>query len=224
MKQIFIALTLVVFGTSGVFSQGPNTNLRFGDSYAENYFMQDIDTPSESDNYAFTGYYNVTDIGFLVGATDNLNPAPFSLMMVNGWHITEKLGAGIGIGTEFYTESYMPVVLDIRYYLRKEKFSPYFFIQGGYNIGLDEYADEQIVYDHLHIWPGDIWEYPERVKVKGGFLLNPGIGIKNMFNETFGMIFNLSYRLQQLNYEYNENSQLKIDQNRLAIKIGIIFK
>ena len=174
--------------------------------------------------FSFNGYYNITEIGFLAGSTNNINPAPFSFITINGWHITEKIATGIGIGAEFNAESYMPVVLDARYYLRDKSFSPFFFVQAGYSIGLDDEADEQIIYNHWHIWPDIEWGRPSNIKVKGGAIFNPGFGIRKLVNENLGYILTVGYRIQQLNYERDENSKLAVSYNRLVIKIAITFR
>ncbi|MFO7617210.1 MAG: hypothetical protein R6V75_08155, partial [Bacteroidales bacterium] len=43
---------------------------------------------------AFTGYYNITDLGLLIGSPRSANPAPFSFMTINGWHFTKQFAAG----------------------------------------------------------------------------------------------------------------------------------
>lgn len=180
-------------------------------------------TNSENSNYSFKGYYNVTDLGFLIGSTNNMNIAPFSILCVNGYQITEKFGLGIGVGAEFFSESYLPVALDARYYFRDDSFSPFAFFHGGYLFALESEANQNIIYDHFSIWPGYIPHY-RSVSPKGGWMINPGLGIRNMFNEHFGMVFSLGYRFQSLHYEYDENSELFQNINRLDLKIGFIFK
>lgn len=85
----------------------------------------------DQNEYSHQGYYNSTNFGLLVGSSNNENKAPFSFMMINGYGITNQFAVGLGIGSEFMSESYLPVVLDARYYFRKQKFSPYVFIQEG---------------------------------------------------------------------------------------------
>ena len=179
-------------------------------------------TITKKTNYSFKGYYNVTDMGFLIGSTDNMNIAPFSILMVNGYQFTENFGAGVGLGVEFFSESYLPLVLDARYYFRKANFSPFVFVHGGYLFALESDANQNIVYDHYYMWPSYIPSH-RKVNPKGGWMINPGLGIRNMFNEHLGFTFSVGYRFQSLQYKYNDDSQLFQNFNRLDLKIGFIF-
>lgn len=175
----------------------------------------------ESPN-TFTGYFNLTDIGVLIGSPDNQRVAPFSFMTVNGIHLTEQLALGLGVGLEFPTGSYMPLVLDGRYYLRNESFSPYFSFYGGYALPLhdDGYYNWSYPYDYLSSWSGDYQD----LTAKGGWLLQPGFGFRHMFGPNFGVIFAVGYRFQRLYYSGTQDRQVIADFNRLSLKIGITFR
>jgi hypothetical protein len=176
---------------------------------------------AEKAGKAFTGYFNITDMGLLVGSTQNRHPAPFTFMTTNGIHITEQLSLGLGIGVEFLSGSYMPIVLDTRYYIRNTAFSPFFSLMGGYALALDDDGANQMGYTYDSYWP-----YP-KIKpytAQGGWLLNPGFGIRNMFGENFGIIFSAGYRIQRLYYESGDIRRLTVDYNRLSVKFGIIFR
>lgn len=172
--------------------------------------------------YSHRGYYNTTNFGLLIGSTKNENKAPFSFMMINGYGITDQLAVGVGIGSEFMNESYLPLVLDVRYYLRKQKFSPYVFVKGGYSIALDEETENYHLYSYRSYWSGY-----DLLNPNGGFIFNPGVGIKYMFSNNFGLSFSIGYRHQRLNYDnpnMDDDRALEIDMNRLEIKAGIFFK
>lgn len=170
----------------------------------------------------FTGYFNLTDIGVLIGSPANTRVAPFSLITVNGFHITEQISAGLGIGLEFPTGSYMPIVLDGRYYLRNESFSPYFSFYGGYALPLDD--------DGYYGWYGyDIissWYDPgyNNLTARGGWLINPGFGFRHMFGPNFGVVFGIGYRFQRLYYTGEKDRQVITDFSRLSLKLGITFR
>lgn len=227
MRKIILICFIWLAGTLYVSAQGKQT-AGINSETASNSekteinknVVQEEDTKS---NYSFKGYYNVTDMGFLIGSTYNMNVAPFSLLTVNGYQFTENFGVGIGVGVEFFSESYLPLVLDARYYFRKESFSPFAFFHGGYLFALDSDANQNIVYDHYYMWSSYMPPYRE-VTPTGGWMINPGLGIRNMFNEHFGLVFSLGYRFQSLHYEYDENSELFQHINRLDIKLGFIFK
>lgn len=170
---------------------------------------------------AFKGYFNITDMGLLIGSTQNQHPAPFAFMTTNGYHITEQLSAGLGVGVEFLSGSYMPIVLDARYYVRKTGFSPFFSLYGGYALALDDEGINQTGYVYDVYWPNQT--YVPYV-AQGGWLLNPGFGIRNMFGENFGIIFSVGYRVQRLYFTAGDQKRLMVDYNRLAVKLGIIFR
>lgn len=170
----------------------------------------------------FKGYFNITDMGVLIGSPENSRPAPFSFMSVNGWHFTEQIYAGLGIGLEFPSGSYMPLVIDSRYYIRDTGFSPFLSFYGGYALPLDDQGQNSNI-----IWDGPVYpghEDYEPYVAKGGWLLNPGFGIRHMFGENFGVIFAIGYRLQRLYYKAGNDRQLLTDYNRLTVKIGMTFR
>ncbi len=188
--------------------------------YAAGQSISITPAPSRSGK-AFTGYFNITDMGLLIGSPQNQHPAPFTFMTTNGFHLSEQLSLGVGVGVEFPAGTYMPIVLDARYYVRKTGFSPFFSLYGGYALALDDDGSGQNGYYTDVVWP-----YPayQPYTAKGGWLLNPGFGIRNMFGENFGIVFSVGYRVQRLYYQGGEDRRLIVDYNRLALKIGIIFR
>lgn len=182
------------------------------------------ETTTSNNTSTRKGYYNITEMGFLAGPISNNHPAPFSIMNINGVQFTPYLAAGVGVGIEFIQETYMPVTLDLRYYFRDHKFSPFIFMQGGYNFSLTNTAQEYGYYDIMPLW-SSYYPYPAyETNPKGGILINPGFGIKNMFNENLGFLFTVGYRYQRLQYKTEEiHNNLDVDYNRLVIKFAFIF-
>lgn len=183
---------------------------------------QQITPPPASNLHTFNGYFNITDLGLLIGSPENAHPAPFSFMTVNGFHLTKQLSAGVGLGVEFLSGSYLPVFLDARYYVRNTNFSPFFYFQAGYTIPLDD------DFYNGYGWMVDaIWPYNYTVldyKALGGWMFNPGFGIRNMFSDNFGLVFSVGYRNQRLFYRADNDHRLLADYNRLVLKIGILFR
>lgn len=170
-----------------------------------------------------SGLFNVTSIGVLSGSSQNRQVAPFSFQSLMFYQFDEHIAAGAGLGIDFLEETYIPIVADLRYYLRGTRFSPFIFAQAGYSLPTDKSAGQQIIYDHYSIWPYP-YPQPEDVEPQGGFLMNPGFGIRHMFHNDFGMEISFSYRYQRLNYQYNTSTRLEIDYSRLNIRIGILFQ
>lgn len=170
-----------------------------------------------------TGLFNVTTIGVLSGSSQNRQVAPFSFQSLMLYQFDEHIVAGLGLGIDFLEETYLPLVIDFRYYLRGTRFSPFVFAQTGYSIPTDKSASQDIINDHYSIWPGP-YPQPEDVEPLGGFQLNPGFGIRHMFHSDFGLEISFSYRYQRLNYQYGSSIRLEIDYTRLNIRIGILFQ
>lgn len=168
------------------------------------------------------GLFNVTTIGVLSGSSQNRQVAPFSFQSLMLYQFDEHIAAGLGLGVDFLEETYLPLVVDFRYYLRGTRFSPFVFAQTGYSIPTDKSASQDIINDHYNIWQG----YPqsEDVEPRGGFQMNPGFGIRHMFHREFGLEISFSYRYQRLNYQYNSSTRLEMDYTRLNIRIGILFQ
>ena len=186
-----------------------------------------VEAPAQKEEivHSFIGYFNITDIGLLIGSPQNQNPAAFSFMTFNGAHITEQLSASLGIGVEFPSGSYMPMVLDARYYLRNTSFSPFFQLYGGYALPLDDSYNQGYWYGVPAT--SSSMPYYEEYKPyvpQGGWLVNPGFGIRSIFGENFGVVFSVGYRVQRLYYQAGDDHRRIVDYNRLALKIGITFR
>ncbi len=156
-----------------------------------------------------SGFVNITSIGFLAGSSYNSQVAPFSLLMVNGWHNSMGLFTGAGIGIEFLSTNYLPLFLDLRYDLLGGDVVPYIVAKGGYSLPL---ASNQTDYDIEY-------EY------SGGPLVGVGVGLKVKTRSHFAWDIELMYRYQQTSYmeKYNWNGQ-EYDYtdvyNRIEIRLG----
>lgn len=169
-----------------------------------------------------TGYFNLTEAGILAGKSDNKYPAPFSLINICGWQFKNRFSVGAGAGVEFLSETYLPVVADLRYYLKSQGVTPFFGIQGGYSFALDK-PDLQYVYDYADIWQGPNGNTLE-MKAKGGFMLNPSAGMCISMNENLALTFSAGYRIMRHRYSRQDNYDIDIDYNRLSLKIGLLFQ
>jgi hypothetical protein len=155
------------------------------------------------------GFVNMTSIGFLVGSSYNSQVAPFSLLMVNGYRSPLGLFAGLGTGIEFFTSSYMPFFLDLRYDLIGTDVVPYVLAKGGWGVPLSS----------------DREEYDITYEYSGGPLFGAGIGLKIRTRNHFAWDIELLYRYQETSYKeiYDWNNQ-ELDYtdifNRIEIRLG----
>jgi hypothetical protein len=184
----------------------------------------DVASDVQKNEHVFMGYFNITDIGMLIGSPQNQNPAPFSFLTFNGVHLTEQFSAAFGIGLEFPSGSYMPMVLDARYYFRNTNFSPFLQIYGGYALALDDNYSESYWYDMASSSMPYYYQEYEPYVARGGWLINPGFGIRSIFGDNFGVVFSVGYRVQRLYYQAGDDRRRIVDYNRLAMKIGITFR
>lgn len=155
------------------------------------------------------GFVNMTSMGFLVGSSHNAQVAPFSLLMVNGYRTSSGLFGGIGTGIEFFSTSYLPLFIDLRYDLIGKDVVPYVVAKGGYGFPIS----------------GDYTEYDVSYEYSGGALFGAGIGLKIRTREHFAWDIELLYRYQETSYKeiYDWNNQ-EYDYtdifNRIEIRLG----
>ena len=155
------------------------------------------------------GFVNMTSIGFLVGSSYNSQVAPFSLLMVNGYRAPNGLFAGFGTGIEFFSTSYMPLFLDLRYDLIGTDVVPYVLAKGGWAAPLSS----------------DRTEYDISYEYSGGPLFGAGIGLKIRTRNHFAWDIEVLYRYQETSYKeiYEWNNQ-EYDYtdifNRIEIRLG----
>lgn len=176
-----------------------------------------------------SGYYNLTETGFLAGEYSNATRAIFSLININSWYFKNGISTGIGVGVELSKESYLPVVADFRYFFGQKRSVPFVALQSGYSIPLGG-SYEQIIYaiDDRRmspvIYPGPVPDYSnDPISATGGFLINPAIGIQTPLNENLAMTFSAGYRYMRYSYTRTDY-RIDIDYNRLSLKIGLLFK
>ena len=155
------------------------------------------------------GFVNMTSIGFLVGSSYNAQVAPFSLLMVNGYRAPIGLFAGFGTGIEFFSTSYMPFFLDLRYDLIGTDVVPYIIAKGGYGVPL----------------ASDRTEYNISYEYSGGPLYGAGIGLKIRTRNHFAWDIELMYRYQETSYKEiydwnNQESDYTDIFNRIEIRLG----
>ncbi|MBN1821664.1 MAG: hypothetical protein JXR31_00425 [Prolixibacteraceae bacterium] len=175
-----------------------------------------------------SSFSNHTQIGVMIGNSENSQNAPFLLHSTLNYKVDNKTTVGIGTGVEFLKETHLPLYTNIEYRFRDTWFSPYVFLKAGYCFPMEDsrtvYYDviPDYYYSMSSIWPG-YWYTNNELKAKGGVLLNPGFGIVNMFSYNFGMSFSLGYRFTRLHYKGENDYQLDVDFNRLSLTIGILF-
>jgi hypothetical protein len=155
------------------------------------------------------GFVNMTSMGFLAGSAHNAQVAPFSLLMVNGYRSAHGFFAGVGAGIEFFSTSYLPLFVDLRYDLFGSDVVPYLVAKAGYSVPLSS----------------DRSEYDISYEYTGGPLAGAGIGLKIRTMPHFAWDIELLYRYQETSYKeiYDGNNQ-EFEYtdifNRIEIRLG----
>jgi hypothetical protein len=81
---------------------------------------------------------------------------------------------GIGVGFDIYKfASYIPLTLDIRYYVLKSEITPFVEAAAGHSFGFQSHAE-------------------------GGLVLNPALGLKVLMSSSAAFNFSIGYRQQQI--------------------------
>jgi len=167
------------------------------------------------------GFFNLTEAGVLTGNSGNKDKSPFNMMNISGWKFKNRFSVGGGAGIEFESETYLPVIADIRYYLKRQGVNPFFGIQGGYSFALDKpdnlYSDPRILSS-----PG--YRSDLKMTAKGGFLLNPAVGICTSLNGNLALTLSAGYRMMRHRYCRTDDYKIDIDYNRLSVKIGLLIQ
>ena len=172
-------------------------------------------------------WFNLTEIGVLVGNTDNSQSAPLVFGTSMNRQIYNNLSAGAGIGVEFLKETYLPVTVNLLYKLHNTRFTPFGMIQAGYQIPVEDsrplYRDIYPQYDYSSYLYNYYISPSTEMKARGGFLFNPSFGFIRQSDRGFGMSLAFGYRFHRLHFKGEEDYRLDIDYNRFSVKLGIIL-
>ena len=223
----------ILGGTVVLIDPGKFIKLRTPDRNVWVFEQEKIDSivqPAKIQIPQKNGYFNLTEMGVLAGNSANYKKNPFTLLNINGWRFENGFSTGLGVGVEFFNETYLPVVADFRYFIRKSGAMPFVSLQGGYSIPLGGTYSQQVYYSSPVIWDLTIYRPPTPippttdVSARGGWLLNPAIGIQSAINENLALTFSAGYRIMRHRYGKNDTYKLDVDYNRLSLKVGLLFK
>lgn len=171
------------------------------------------------------GYYNLTQLSFIIGDTDDLSAASglvSSVTTINGYRIDEHFAIGAGVGVAAYKYITFPVFADFRWHIFKGDFTPFIALKAGY-----AFADNE-----KEIFPSNYY-YEATYKNAGGWLLHPEIGFKTTINPHLDFVLTVGYYQQGLKSDITESAQYRgypvkhtvtTDVHRVAFTIGFLFK
>ena len=106
----------------------------------------------------------------------NTYSSAYALHGIMGYQFNPYFYAGVGVSLDVYdSDLFVPVFADLRYFFLDGQFSPYFFLDGGYALPVD--VDEQL---------------------KGGPMVNPGVGLRYWLTRVVAVNGSLGYRYQSI--------------------------
>lgn len=160
-----------------------------------------------------SGYYNISDLGLLMGNDGVYSTVTISAQTVSGYRFNEHWSLGLGVGIESFSVPLAPVFIEGRYYLLKKRFTPFIALQGGYGVPLENYIGND----------------GKRIN-RGGVMFNPMVGIKHQVSKNIGLTFSGGYRYQQsiTNQNYwwfseGDTGLIRTEYNRIVFRLGFIF-
>ncbi len=153
------------------------------------------------------GYVNLSGVSILPGGSTSTP----SFQMINGYQFNSQLSAGIGIGFVLYNDplNLMPLFLDIKYKFLEANTTPFVFFKSGYSFS---------------ILPDESMEVESH---RGGFMMNPGVGLQFDTSGGFGIYFSAGYNLDNSSFEQEGfNGRIivnDISYRRLLLGFGLTF-
>ncbi len=154
-------------------------------------------------------FINITEVGILLGKSNNGEEAHLSFSSVFGFQANDYLSIGLGMGMDVLNDSKIfPIFLDTRAYLRGgQLISPYVYANLGYGFtsgdNIVEYVDMQ----------------------KGGITYGGGLGLKINRVEKADLFLGLGYKSQGTYANYEDNNgglhERSLNLQRITIKLGI---
>lgn len=157
--------------------------------------------------FSKSGYMMHTGMDILPG--DETTSIRFQL--VNGYKFNPEFSAGLGIGFTYYDDplSLLPLFLDLEYVFRRAGITPFIFLKSGY--GFSILTDTETFVDSH----------------RGGFMVNPGMGLKFETKHKFGWYFNAGYNLENAKFKRNifgdRIVETEISYRRLMFGAGLSF-
>lgn len=188
------------------------------------------DTVSQAVLYPESKWFNITEIGVMVGDPNDSQSAPAvfgSTLYRQAW---KNVYAGAGIGVEIYKESYLPASLSLMYKMRDTRFTPIAAIRGGYAIPVGDSRSlyYNVVPDYIirsdMIWPGPWPQAQSKLDARGGFLVEPSLGFIRQSPSGLGFTLSFGYRFHRLNYKGENDYRLFIDYSRFLVKLGFTIQ
>jgi len=162
------------------------------------------------------GFYNITDVGILVGSgSNNLGRAlSFSALITNGYKFENRISLGAITGVEVMRIAMAPVLAEFRFDFTTGKTSPFVSLRGGYSLPLTNFENAA-----------------NNPTYQGGYSAGAVIGIRNYLTHNTALLFSLGFRQTELIshssvwwWEGGRRNVKTVELfNRVEIRLGLLF-
>lgn len=171
------------------------------------------------------GFWKELQVGMSVGQSNGFrgNESHPVINVVSGYQFNQYLGVGLGSGYQHFSRiNIVPIYASLRGDLLSNQIAPFYYFNLGYAIGIDK--KDGIFFD-------------DDLKMKGGFLLGSGLGLRFKLKKSY-LTTSVGYKLQKSRSERefspiffdtrfapggDESIIEKRTYKRMEIKIGIGF-
>ncbi|MDR2040785.1 MAG: hypothetical protein LBP98_00505 [Tannerella sp.] len=165
-----------------------------------------------------------TEGGMLAGNSDNEHTAPFLFHTSLNYVFLPCLSAGLGTGVEFLKETHLPFTANVLYrFGNKTALSPFVRFQTGYLFALENKTTASTQYYPSYSSYAPTSYSGTLMDARGGWLLNPSVGVIFYMRQQVGLALSAGYRHQKLHYAGKDDYRMRVEYNRLSLTLGIIF-
>ncbi|MEA3497023.1 MAG: hypothetical protein U9R42_13435 [Bacteroidota bacterium] len=140
----------------------------------------------------------------------------FTIQFVNAYSFSNRLSCAITTGLEVYDKATVPLMASFSFDILDNDLTPFVYCDGGYSFSLSPSGNGYEYYSYDY-------------KYKGGYVINPGVGMKKYFNNNTAFVLSIGYRNQKLRqirtYKFEPFTVNEIIDiyNRISIHLGLIF-
>jgi hypothetical protein len=158
------------------------------------------------------GIYNITYFSSLNGEQEGRFNTGLGISNILGYQLSRSFGIGLGTGITTYSlengETIIPLFVETRGYLKREKIAPYYSFSLGY--GFPTKNGKANIID-----------------VEGGLLGEACLGLRLGAEKNSNVLIDLGYHTQRATYirtvQFEELEETTINFNRIVARVGLIF-
>lgn len=162
------------------------------------------------------GYRGAVELGFLYQKPRTINNfntnyssvSNPTLSLFNGYAVHRLFAMGVTVGADFYNDVLVtPLAIGLRGTFFNSKVSPYYSLDTGYGFTM-------------------LSEESSNLKNDGGWMFNPGIGLKVKAGNNTAFLVHTGYKMQRVETEINQwgaTVHQKTTFKRLSLRIGFEF-